>query len=576
MRSQFFSIVILGMLFSSFKIFSTNYHIGPGQAYPELGDVPWITLTAGDTVFIHWRSTPYAEKIFLRAQGTDINPVVIRGVPNANGELPVITGENAVTNAQFSGYFDSQWTEDLGLFLIGRGPNDDYYNYNPQNIVIEYLELTGIKPSNTFTDQYGNTRQYNEFSSAIHVLVADNLTIRHCKIHDNAQGIFTNSSGTTEGEISRNTLIEYNEIWGNGNADADGTEHNIYIQSAGTIIQYNYFGSPRAGSVGANIKDRSSGTVIRYNWIEGAARILDLVETEDAAAIIMNEPDYHDVYVYGNIITNYLTNPTFGTNLIHYGYDNSPFEAKRGTLYFYNNTVYIEGDEDDWWDIKLFDIPDDQDPTTSEGTVALYNNIIHVNGTTHLKMMRDGGTIAYYANNWIQEGYEDLGYGATAAVTINTPPVTGINPGFNDTNNEDFTLIYGSPCIDASGSFPSNITNYYPLDRQYVKHANSITRTQVGVALDLGAFEFGMTTGINDKKQVKFILFPVPAQQFIGIRGETKEITGYKIYDIQGKVVGGGKLPGNNLIDISFLSPANYYIQLILKGDVVIRKFVKY
>jgi len=378
-------------LLLSVKSFATNYHVGPGQAYTDLGDVPWITLTAGDTVSIHWRSTPYAEKIFLRAQGTETDPVVIRGVPNV-----------------------------------------------------------------------------------------DDLIVRHCKIHDNAQAIFTNSNGATEGEISRNTLIEYNEIWGNGNADSDGTEHNIYIQSAGTIIQYNYFGSPRAGSVGANIKDRSSGTIIRYNWIEGAARILDLVETEDAAPIIMNEPDYHDVYVYGNIITNYLTSDPFGSNLIHYGFDNSPVEAKRGTLYFYNNTVYIEGDEDDWWNIRLFDVPDDQDPTTTEGTVALYNNIIHKSGTTHLQMMRDGGTIEYNANNWIVSGYEDLGYGATATVITNTPPIIGANPGFNDIGNEDFTLMPNSACIDIAGDLPASVTANYPLDKQYVKHADVISRTEVG------------------------------------------------------------------------------------------------
>ncbi len=577
MKAKVCSLIVFGILLFPLKSVAFTYHVGPGQAYTELGDVPWISLTAGDTVAIHWRSTPYAEKIFLRAQGTQDNPVVIRGVPNSNGELPVITGENAVTSSQFIGYFSSQWTEDLGLFLINRGPDDDYYDYNPRHIVIEYLELTGAKPSNTFTDQFGNIRHYNSFSSAIHALVVDDLVVRHCKIYDNAQGIFTNSNGETEGEISRNTLIEYNEIWGNGNAGPDGTEHNVYIQSAGTIIQYNYFGSPRQGSAGANIKDRSSGTIIRYNWIEGAARILDLVETEDAAPVIMNEPDYHDVYVYGNIFTNYLTNDPFGSNLIHYGFDNSPVEAKRGTLYFFNNTVYIEGDEDVWWNVRLFDVSDDQDPATTEGTVALYNNIIHKNGTTHLQMMRDGGTLEYNANNWIVSGYEELGYGSSATVVTNTPPLTGSAPGFVDVANEDFSLLENSVCIDIAGNLPSSVEASHPLDKQYVKHAGHTPRTQVGGVFDLGAFEYGIILGAGGREVSNslFTAYPNPAVDFITVEHDLYELKAVEIFNSLGQSVSKFDSPGSNRVDVSSLSPGVYFLSLKTSlGDTLVR-FVK-
>ncbi len=467
---------------------ATHYRIGPGQPYAQLGDIPWTTLQPGDTVSIYWRSTPYAEKIFLRVHGTPTNPIVIRGVPNAAGQLPIITGENATTHPQFKGYFDSIWNEDLGLFLIARGPNDPY-SYNPHHITFEYLQLTGVKPSNTFTNQNGNQRHYNSFSSAIHALIVDDLIVRHCIIHDNAQAIFTNSYGPSEEEVSRNTLIEYNRIYNNGNANADGTEHNIYIQSANTTIQYNFFGSPRAGSYGANIKDRSSGTVIRYNWIEGAARLLDLVETEGAEDILMNEPDYHDVYVYGNVFTNYLKQDPFGGNMIHFGFDNSPDVAKRGNLYFYFNTVYIEGDETDWWNTRLFDVTDDNDSTTQEGTVHMYNNIVHKAGTTHLQMMRDGGTLVYHANNWIVEGYEDLAYGATATIDTLTPPMTGTSPHFVDIPSENFHLASNSPCIDSASPLPQHLLQKHPIEYQYVKHASREVRFTYGAAKDLGAFE---------------------------------------------------------------------------------------
>ncbi len=560
---MFSKIKIILILFTLVNIITgTVYEVGPGKAYSDLGSVPWLTLEPGDSVLIHWRSEPYASKIFVRVSGTEANPIVIKGIPNTNGDLPIITGENATTNAQFAGYFSSEWTEDLGLFLIHRNvnvPPEDDETYKPSYLIFEYLELTGTKPENTFTDQNGNIRNYNQFSSAIHALESDNLTIRHCKIYDNAQGIFTNSNGDTEGYISRNTLIEFNEIWGNGNANEDGTEHNVYIQSAGTIIQYNYFGSLRPGSQGANIKDRSSGTIIRYNWIEGSARMLDLVETEDAAPVIMNEPNYHDVYVYGNIFVNNMRKEPFGVNLIHFGFDNSPLEAKRGTLFFYNNTVYIAGDENDYWYVRLFDITDDADSSTTEGTVALYNNIIHKNGSTHLQLMRDGGTLNFYANNWIYEDYEDLGYDATAQVNYFVTPIKGTDPGFTDPALEDFTLLKSSPCIDQAGELPDSIKLLFPLDKQYVKHATIQNRQSIGSAFDLGAFENNNIVSVNTNRRLNSNFFI--SQNYPNPFNPTTKISfnvpfdsklKLEIYNVRGELI-------NTLIDAEY-SPGKYEV----------------
>ena len=255
-KTYCFLALFLALTISSL---GATYHVGPGQTYTELGEAPWVSLTAGDTVLIHWRSMPYASKIFLRAQGTKNNPVVIRGVPNSNGDLPILTGENATTDSQFAGYFDSLWTENLAMFLIFRGPQDDYYTYKPKHIVFEYLEINGVKQENSFTDQFGNIRNYDEGGTAIYAVVCEGLTIRHCKIYDNSMAIFTNTNGIEEGQISRDLLIEYNEIWGNGKAGPDGRRHNIYSQAAGTIIQYNKIGKLREGALGASINIRENG-----------------------------------------------------------------------------------------------------------------------------------------------------------------------------------------------------------------------------------------------------------------------------------------------------------------------------
>ncbi len=585
-----FTITVLLLLTT--LAWATTYRVGPGQPYTELDQVPWLTLQPGDSVLIFWRDSPYATKIFLRVSGTAEQPIVIKGQPNANGDLPIITGQNASTPTQFAGYFSSEWTEDLGLFLIERNRRvepTDPEDYKPKHLTFESLALTGVKPENTFTDQFGQVRHYNKFSSAIHALMVDHLTVKHCQIYDNAQGIFTNSNGNTEGYISRNILIEHNYIWGNGNADEDGKEHNIYTQAAGTIIQFNFLGTLRTGSVGANIKDRSSGTVIRYNWIEGAARMLDLVETEDAAEIIMNEPNYHDVYVYGNVFVNDMTKENFGVNLIHFGHDNSPVEAKRGTLFFYHNTVHIKGDKEVYWYNRLFDV------TTDEGQVALFNNIIYKEGTTHLELMADRGTLTFYANNWIQDDYTELAYGASAQVVYETPPLTGTEPGFVQADSNDYHLQVTSPCLNQAGELPDSVQNTFPLNWEYVNHAAKKPRQLSGSAFDLGAFEADATTGLEKQPfytaSMSFRLqqnYPNPFNPLTHIRYTVPSLPASKlpafvrlvVFDITGKqvkvLVNTRQMPGTYTVafDGQQLATGIYFYQLQSNQTTITRKMI--
>ncbi|MEE9438177.1 MAG: T9SS type A sorting domain-containing protein [Saprospiraceae bacterium] len=483
-----FTILIFQLNFG----FSIEYNVGPGQTYTEVGEAPWISLQAGDIINIHWRSTPYPTKVFMRAQGTADNPVIIRGIPNSAGELPILTGENAVTDPQFtSDHFDPVWTETLSMFLIFRAQTDNYNTYKPKHITFEYLELTGVKPEHTFTDQFGQIRNYNIFGTAINAIVCENLTVRKCKIHHNSQGIFTNTNGN-EGQISRNLLIEYNEIGENGNV-GDDRHHNIYAQSAGTIIQYNKITPLIPGALGSSLKDRSSGTIVRYNWIEASSRVLDLVETEDGYDILSNEPDNDNVFIYGNIIINDITTLPLSSSMIHFGHDNSPGSAKRGTMHFFNNTVYIKGDQTDYWYVNLFDIVDDDNVSTTEASIDMYNNIVHKDGTTNLRLMRDGGAVTLYENNWLQDDYAELGYEASAIVTYDTDPILGTDPGFENVAILDFALSETSSCIDIAGPIPSSL-DLYPLDEEYILHANSAPRVAIGGALDLGAIEAQSST----------------------------------------------------------------------------------
>src|SRR4051794_14024732 len=85
------------LCFPWLKAHGLDYEVGPGKTYAEVTDVPWEALAAGDVVNIYWRATPYRGKWVIFRQGTEQQPIVVHGVPAADGKLPVIDGKGART-----------------------------------------------------------------------------------------------------------------------------------------------------------------------------------------------------------------------------------------------------------------------------------------------------------------------------------------------------------------------------------------------------------------------------------------------------------------------------------------------
>ena|SRR5438874_2329183 len=143
---------------------STTFEVGPGRAYTNVGDVPWEALTAGDTVLIYYRATPYKEKFVLAAVGTPSAPVTVRGVLGPSGERPVLDGNGATTRAQLS--YPSRVR---GVIKIGSSnvPFADGTSVMPQWLVIENLEIRGAHSPNTFTGPTGTVETYTDRKSVV-------------------------------------------------------------------------------------------------------------------------------------------------------------------------------------------------------------------------------------------------------------------------------------------------------------------------------------------------------------------------------------------------------------------------
>jgi hypothetical protein len=444
--------------------FPGTYEVGVGRTFTNIGDVPWENMKAGDQVLIYWQQQPYKEKWVIAVQGTEHQPFVVRGVPNQYGELPIIDGRDATTRSQIN-----FWNEDRGVIKIG-GANSPAVEV-PTWIVVENLDIRSGRTPYHFTGRSGLT-SYGNNAASIYVENGQNVTIRNCILRDSGNGLFVSWA-------SRNVLVEGCWIYDNG-IENSIYEHNTYTAAIGMVYQFNYLGPLRANCLGNNLKDRSAGTVVRYNWIESGNRQLDLVDAEDSLDLV-NHPSYRKTLVYGNI----LIEPDGAGNsqIVHYGGDSGDTTIyRKGTLYFYNNTV-VSTRAGNTTLMRL---------STNEETCDCRNNIVYVTAPGGRLALLDSSGILHLNNNWLKTGWQESHSGLTGVIYNDGGMVTGENPGFLDATAQDYHLSASSPCVDAGASLHSEAND---LSYQYVKHWASEPRPSSGT-LDIGAFEVQQSDGI--------------------------------------------------------------------------------
>ncbi len=445
-----------------------TYEVGPGKTYAAIGDVPWESLNAGATVLIYYRSTPYKEKWVIGRRGTSTAPITVRGVPGPNGELPIVDGNGATTRLALD-----YWSETRGVIKIGGSsiPSD----VMPAYITIENLDIRSARPPYTFTDDAGAVQTYSDSASSIFVEKGENITVRNCAIRDSGNGFFVASS---DDAVSRNILVEGCSIVDNGIANSI-YQHNNYTAAIGITFQYNYFGPPRAGCPGNNLKDRSAGLVVRYNWIEGGNRQLDLVDAEDSV-VIRNDASYRSTYVYGNVLVE--TEAAGNRQITHYGGDSGATATyRKGTLYFYNNTMVSYRTDR----TTLFRLSTNDERCDARNNVFLAAS---AGGNTVSLVDADGQLTL--RNNWLKPGWVATFGTLTGSIDDNGSSVTGTAPGFANQAAQDFRLATGSACVNAGTSLLAAVLPSNDLARQYVKHRSSEPRPR-DAAFDIGAYELG-------------------------------------------------------------------------------------
>ena len=471
-----------------------DYQVGPASGqYASLDLVPWQSLAAGDTVRIFNDNTKttasvYNGKILVTGTGTAAAPIRICGVKTADGKRPIISGKNAISKR---GLAYGNILHETRSIIVVKPLQTQAWQYYPSYIQIDGLDLQGANPSNQFTDSMGTVRPYEKFGACIWVDRGHNITIADNSIHDCTNGIFTKSAEDGDFAITKDIRIVGNYIYGNGNANSQ-SEHNVYVQSVNVTYEFNRFGPLRLTAGGNLLKDRSAGTVVRFNRFEEGAHAIDLVDATDFSAQAMALPSYRKTYVYGNII---IKNGNTGT-LIHYGGDMAGGEAnfRKGTLYFFNNTVYATGNGA----VQMFQL------STTDERAEVWNNILAWAPTVQYASLRakqdldpscvdskgapcQSGGVVNLGKNWINANWADSDpyHVVNGQVTGQTNLVTGAVLPVDLT-----TLIplAGSVVIDATQTNPSAVSTY-PLSNQINSLFQGVVRQVNGAASDLGAVE---------------------------------------------------------------------------------------
>ena len=373
-----------------------------------------------------------------------------------------------------------------GIWVINAGAN---------NITIENMEFSGASISG---GEGGNGAGLRAQGGS--------YTIRNCYFHNNQDGILCNP---TAGNDSADVLIEYSVFAYNGCATGDssgcnpGYEHNMYIGSGyrSFTLQYPY----SHGAInGHNVKTRAGNNYILYN------SIMDLSDGTSSYDIDIAQGG--PTVIMGNLIEG-------GPNKVNKSiicYNEGSTNAPPQNLWLVNNTIV--NDQTSGYFLFM--------PLSTNDTLTMINNIIA--GPGSLFNGSPGFGVIDSSNNVISAGIAAVGLADAAAYNYN---LTDSSPAINAGTNAGYIF-------DIAPHTPFSLT---PVD-EYVDSANTEPRTISGGIIDIGAYEYPLTSSnarvSSQNFTVRILQYPAANQGVIQVINPDmyeEEIIG--IYNVTGQLI---------------------------------------
>lgn len=537
----------------------TVYNVGPTQTYSTFNAIDYRTLTPGSTVRVHNEGpngspTTFFEYAQISSQGSHDQPIRIVGVPNASGELPVFdaigaSGPSYQNIYIFGGIFNT-WMQGCGGGYSGG-------SCGPFNIIIEGLRFQNARlPNQRVPPAGGALEGWAYDTAAVSLHSGYEIVVRGIDSYNNANGVATYApvnpgwaAVTQWVHIAGNNIHQFGNLHGS-------TEHGVYAQSHGQVVELNNIHDPFTGDEGSGIKTRTDLGMIKYNAIRGSlAREIDEVEVQDDAAYFGLRPyfgrDYINRYsapfgqgdtlglagitgffegsrkrfVVGNILDN--DNAT----IYHCAgdHDSGGDTDCRGTIYFTNNTVLNAtqvfdslgsgGGAEGYFEFQRFNVQNNiLDSTYAQIAIGRANtflgsfgkNLVRT-GTVNITPPIVGGN--YNAGSAF--GWGDLVPTLTPWQNYNPVDghVTGISNIFfsavKPVNATTYIPITGSQAI-GTGAALTGLAAMVPPRLQF--HPNLGYATTRVSPLDVGALDFDGTP----PTVVSVALTPSPVSLFVG------------------------------------------------------------
>jgi len=354
---------------SAARVAPKEFHVGPGQAYTRVVEVPWEKLNPGDTVYLHWRSGKqggdYHEKIVLTRSGAAGKPIRIVGVKGPHGERPVLNGKDAVTRTvdpQGNSTFYAG-NQERGVLCFSSRNGSDVQTPGASYWEVSGLKIVGARPANDFTNSFGKLGNYQRNQSGlgsagagVFVDRGNYLRFRDMELTDNNNGFFASSDNYgSKARHVHDIILEESLLYGNG-APNNASVHNAYIEVANLTVRNNYFGPLVADSGGSHLKDRGANTVIEGNYFDGTAVPLFLDPPEFSMGWMEFQPGFGKITLRNNVIRKDGNLPVNSMDFIITGFDVYGDIKTVRTVDISHNTFIISATRQRQWSFNMIDL----------------------------------------------------------------------------------------------------------------------------------------------------------------------------------------------------------------------------
>ena len=357
-----------------------DYEVGAGKQYSTLSSTPAANTLAPGSIIRIWNTdttgmnpSTYHEYYQVAASGTPTQPIILCGMPDALGNLPVIDGSNATGQAGISTGGAAAGAGIISLWGGGFNNGTPYGYWQNGSAGPSYVTVTGLHivhgtPDYNYTPPGGGVATpYETFTSCLNIRSGSYIDLGGNNMDTCGLGVFTADNGNN-GWVSITQLVTItgNHVQNAGISQQFG-EHEAYVQSWYALVQGNLWDNYNKQAFGSAIKWRGVEGIFRYNNVaSGAQRLFDLVEVQDATPYVSFEGYLsfpgdtncdNSFYCLGdkagaNIVAAYQEslqkdfiygNEMFGLSSlqqVHYLADGgSGMEDRNGTLYFFSNTL---------------------------------------------------------------------------------------------------------------------------------------------------------------------------------------------------------------------------------------------